>query len=170
MFGKKQEAREARPPVNEVARIGGGGLVQIVVTDLEPVMFYLFLNGQLVPQQEVESVAVVIDCGSETEPPTVRATLTRYITTVTGARGQAPQELFPCVLEIVALGRRLSITCPEAGSLDGLWISVGMRPDGTAVELTGLQSLQVVLADGVLAARLTWTDGVSEALFTQEPA
>lgn len=168
MFGRKPEEPEARPAANDVARIGGGGLVQIVVTDLDPVTFYLFLNGQLVPQSDIESVAVIIDCGSEQEAPTVRATLTRYVTTVTGSRGQAPQELFPCVLEVVAAERRLSITCAEAGSLDGLWISVGMRPDGSGVELTGLQSLRFVLTEGLLDARLTWTDGVSETLFVTD--
>lgn len=172
MFGRKQEEREERRAASEVARIGGGGLVQIVVTDLAPVVYYLFLNGQLAPQGDIESLAVLIDCGSEEVAPTVRATLTRYIKTVTGARGQAPQELFPCVLELVAAGRRLSVTCPQAGSLNGLWIALGMRPDGSAAELSGLQSLRLILADGLLDAKIGWMDGTTEEIFAEpaEPA
>ncbi len=98
---------------------------------------------------------------------TVRATLARYAPNVTGEKSLQHAELFPCTLELVALGRRLMITCVNADSFEGLWVSLGLKPDGTGSELTGLKSLTVLINENILHASLTWVDGETEDLLPQ---
>jgi ATP-binding cassette subfamily B protein/subfamily B ATP-binding cassette protein MsbA len=64
---------------------------------------------------------------------------------VTGERTLQETELFPCQLEVVALGRRIEITARNADSLEDLWINLGMKEDGTSNELNGVQSLRILL-------------------------
>src|SRR2546421_10006123 len=143
----------------------------MVVTDLEPLVFYLFLNCKLIQQDEVESFSLAIESPNEEQQSEgiVRATLSRYVTNVAGERAQRYQDLFPSTIEIVAEGRRISVTCPNSGSLDGLWISLGLKSDGSSAEVTGAQSLRIVISDGILDAKLTWTDGITEDLL-EKPA
>ncbi len=157
-----------RPAASEVAKIAGGGLVQVIVTSLSPLTFYLFLNDQAIPQTDVESLSISIETPTETLSPTiVRATLSRYMVNVTGDRVQQRTELFPCTIEVVALGRRLSITCVNPNSVDNLWVSIGLKADGTGSDLSGVQSVRFLLTDGLLDAKLTWTDGTAEDLLPQ---
>jgi hypothetical protein len=156
-----------RPPAAEVARIQGGGLVQAIITSLAPRTFFIFLNGQPVPQIDVESLSINIEAPGEDEPSgsvVARATLTRYMKTVSSERSEQSLELFPCTIEIVALERRITLACLQVDSLDGLWISLGLKPDGSSAEVTGAKSLQFLLTEDILTARLTWMDGETEEL------
>ena len=171
MFGKPVQNNGASPPrkaAADVAQIDGGGLVQVVVTGLLPLTFSLFLNDTEVPQIDVDSLSISVEVPSDgVSTPTVRATLYRYVTAVTGGKTQQHTELFPCTIEVVALGRRLAITCMNPNSTDGLWVSLGLRSDGTGSDLTGLQSVRFLLSQDLLDAKLTWEDGVSEDLLPQ---
>ncbi|MFM9709681.1 hypothetical protein, partial [Streptomyces galilaeus] len=62
--------------------------------------------------------------------------------TVTGEKTLQRTELFPCTLEIVALGRRISVSCPNADSLEGVWINLGLNPEGAGSDVTGAQALR----------------------------
>ena len=173
VFGKPAEKNGASPPrkaAADVARIEGGGLVQVIVTQLRPLTFFLFLNDTEVPQIDIDSLSVSVEIPADgVSSPTVRATLYRYVSAVTGDKTQQHTELFPCTIEVVALGRRLSITCMNPNSTDGLgvWVSLGLRADGTGSDLTGLQSVRFLLNQDLLDAQLTWEDGVSENLLPQ---
>lgn len=174
MFGKPpQQSNGATPPQKpsaaEVARIQGGGLVQLIVTSLVPLNYYLFLNDQSVAQSDVESFSLSIEAPNDSSfgDTIVRCTLSRYVRTVTGEQTQQRTELFPCTLEIIALGRRISITCLNSDSLDGLWISLGLKADGTSAELSGVRSVRFLLTEGILDAKLTWVDGETEDLLPQ---
>lgn len=171
MFGKPVQNNGASPPrkaAADVAQIEGGGLVQVIVTELRPIAFSLFLNDTEVPQIDVDSLSISIEVPADgTSTPTVRATLYRYVTTVTGSKTQQHTELFPCTIEVVALGRRLAITCMNPNSVDGLWVSLGLKSDGTGSDLTGLQSVRFLLSQEMLDAKITWEDGVSENLLPQ---
>jgi hypothetical protein len=158
------DAAADRPAASDAARITGGGLVQAIVTSLSPFTYYLFLNDREVPQAEVESLSVSVDAGDGSTPGMVRASLSRYVKDVTGGTNQQYTELFPCTLEIVAQGRRICVSCPNAGSLDGLWINLGLRPDGSGAEVQGAKVLRIVLTEGILDAKLTWMDGQTEDL------
>ena len=172
MFGKpSQQGPTGRPTpprsaAADAARIQGGGLVQCVVTGVEPLNYYLFLNTRAVPQTDVESLSVFIETPEAGDQGTVRATLAVYMNTVSGERTQQRIELFPSTLEIVALGRRLSITCMNADSFDGLWITLGLKPDGTGAEVTGVKALRILITEGILDAKLTWMDGEVEDLLS----
>jgi hypothetical protein len=67
-------------------------------------------------------------------------------------------------VEIVALERRITLTCLQVDSLDGLWIRLGLKPDGSSAEVSGAKSLQILLTDEILSAKLTWMDGQTEEL------
>ncbi|HZP84063.1 MAG TPA: hypothetical protein VFB21_20650 [Chthonomonadaceae bacterium] len=165
MFGRPAQNGNSstpnRPKASDVARIQGGGLVQVIVTSVMPMTFSVFLNDQAVPEMDVESLSIAIQT-PETGEGVVRATLARYVTNVTGQKTLQHTELFPCTLELVALGRRLSMTATQPNSLDGLWIDLGLKPDGTANELSGLSALRVLLTHEILDAKITWTDGETE--------
>lgn len=175
MFGRGNPNNRNMPPAqpprraaSDVARIQGGGLVQIIVTSIQPLEYYLFLNDKYVPEVEIESISLSIEApvGGNASNTIVRATLSRYVKSVTGEMSQQRTELFPSTLEIVALGRRLSVTCTRPDSVDGLWVSLGLTADGTGNELSGLMSLRFLLSEGFLDAKLTWADnGESEDIF-----
>lgn len=172
MFGRpyQQENRPAAAPARraagDVARIQGGGLVQVIVTALDPILFYVFLNDTALDQVNVDSLFVSIQAPGEGAPNgEATATLSHYVKAVDGQRTLQQLALFPCAIEIVALDRRIFLTCPEEGTLDGLWISLGLKPDGTDSEVQGARALQILLNQTILDAKLTWGDGQTEELF-----
>lgn len=172
MFGKPAEngaasSVPARPLASDVAKIQGKGLVQLIVTDLRPMNFYLFVNDKIIQSMDVESFGVDIQAPVDGGNPVVRASLSRYSTDINGSRVMQHTEIFPATVEIVALGRRIAISCPVSDSLDGLYISLGLKEDGTDNEVTGLQAIRVLLTDSILDAKLTWNDGESENLLPQ---
>jgi hypothetical protein len=173
VFGKPPQnnngAVPKRPAASDQARIQGGGLVQVIVTNLAPLTFSLFLNDRSVPQLDIESLSVFIEApeADSLDTTIVRATLSRYVTNVTGEKTLQRNELFPCTLEIVALGRRLSITCTNPDSTDGLWIDLGLKPDGTSNEVSDARTLRFLLQEGLLDAKLTWRNGDEEDLLAQ---
>ena len=179
MFGKSN--RNAAPqqpatvphveriPAAEMAKIVGGGLVQLIVTETYPVQFYLFLNDVLIPDVEVESLSVnIVAPVTSTDSMIVRATLARYIQDVTGSHVLQNSELFPCTLEVIAQGRRFAVSCTRPDSTDGLWVNVGLRPDGDSRELQGLKEFRLLFNHDLVDARITWVDGESESLLPQE--
>jgi hypothetical protein len=174
LFGKPQQQPPAaaqnfpqpgRIAASEAAKIQGGGLVQIIITNPNIPEFYVFLNEQYAPQLEIEGFSLQIEVGDTSGVPIVRATLAQIVTNVAGQRLTQRRELFPGTLEIVTLGRRVSVTCTSLNSLDGLWISLGLLPDGTGRDITGAKSLNILMEGGLFSARLIWMDGAEEELF-----
>lgn len=158
-----------RRKASDVARIQGGGLVQIIITSLQPLTFYLFLNDKDISQMDVESLTISIDApGSDNPIGGIYATLAYQAPTVTGEKTMQRISLFPSTIEIVGAGRRLSVTAQNPESLDKLWVDLGLKPDGTGSEITGLRSLRVLITDGIVDAKLTWEDGETEDLLPQE--
>ncbi len=158
-----------RPPVADEAQIQGGGLAQIIVTAQTPLTYYLFLNDQFVSQMDIESLNVAIEAPSDTEAGSgvIRATLARYVDAITGGKTVQRTELFPCTLEIVAQKRRLSVICQDPNTFDGLFLTVGLQPDGNSRDLNGVQSLTVLLTEGLFDAKIVWNDGLTESVFPQ---
>ena len=170
MFGKPADSGNgksapARRAASDVARIEGGGLVHIIVTSLSPVTFYLFVNEKAVSQMEVESLEVNIDVPADDGGDTiVRASLSRYIKSVTGEQTTQYTNLFPATVEVVALGRRIVVTAANADSVENLYVSLGLRPDGTSSELGGLRSFRFMATNVLVEASLTWEDGQTETV------
>ena len=173
MFGKPAQnggtpTPPQRQPASDVAKIQGKGLIQLIVTDLRPLNFYLFVNDKLIQDMDVESLSVDIQAPTATNTGTiVRASLSRFSIDVNGAKVTQHTDLFPATFELVALGRRIAISCPNADSLDGLYVSLGLKEDGTDNEVTGLQGIRILISDSILDAKLTWNDGDSENLLPQ---
>jgi hypothetical protein len=172
MFGKPRQpephAAAAAPsqPAAERARIVGGGLVQVVVMRTAPMAFCLFLNDTYVDQSDVESLFVAITGPtSDQAEGQIQATLAHRVKQVDGQSAMARQELFPCTIEVVAAGRRLVVSAARADSLDGLWMDLGLRPDGESNRVEGAQALELLLDDTILRASLTWHDGRQEDIF-----
>ena len=172
MFGKPHAgnngAAPSRPAAADVAQIQSGGLTQVIVTGLAPLTFYLFLIDRYVVQEDVDNLSVDIET-EEANPlgVVVRGTLAHFVTAISGEREQQRTELLPGTIEIVALGRRIAITCPRTDLLDETVIELGLKPDGTSHTAQGVRSLRVLLMEGLLDASLTWVDGETEALFPQ---
>lgn len=164
MFKRAEQPPAPERRVSDVARIQGGGLVQVIVTHLNPIRFFVFVNHEEVPQQEVETFLISVEAPAEGSraAPRVHASLSRYVTGVSGQREARQFSLFPGTIEVIALGRRLCVTARQADSLEGLWIDLGLRPDGTGHEVSGARALQVLITSEFLDARLTWMDGSSE--------
>ena len=168
MFGRPPDTGNGRAvprrrPASDLARIEGGGLVQIIVTSLAPVTYYFYLNDKTISQMEVESLEVNIDVAAEGEGDTiVRAGLSQYVKSVTGEQTTQYTNLFPATVEIVALGRRISISAANADSTDNLFVSLGLRPDGTSEDLQGLKSLHIMVTNVLIDAKLIWVDGEME--------
>lgn len=172
MFGKPHPesngAVPSHPAAADVARISSGGLVQVIVTNLAPLTFYLFVNDRAIAQEDVDSLSVDIE--TEDANPlgaVVRGTLSHFVTSTAGVREQQRTELLPGIIEIVALGRRISLTCPRTDLIEQTVIELGLNPDGTSHTAQGVRSLRVLLMEGILDVSLTWVDGESEALLPQ---
>lgn len=170
MFGKPADTGNGKyaPPrraSSDVARIEGGGLVHVIVTSLEPVTYFLFANDRSLSQMEIDSLEVNIELASDGQGDTiVRAALTRFVKSVTGEQTTQYSNLFPCTIEFVALNRRILITAENADSVDNLFVSLGLRPDGTSTDLQGLKALHIMVTNVLIEASLTWEDGQTEDL------
>lgn len=168
MFGQNGSAATppSRPAVKDVARVTGT-LTHVLIESTDADGLHVFVNAVPVLTGSIESVSVsVVAPVSENDSGTLTAILSRYATGADGTRTQTATALFPGTLEIVTPERRLTLTCQEAGSFAGLWLGIGLAADGTATELTGVQSLHVVITPGILDAQLTWSeDGTTERIF-----
>jgi hypothetical protein len=144
-----------RPAAAALARIASP-LTQVIVTGEAIDDLNVFFHGKLILPGQVESLSLNIDG----EKGQVTAQLSWK---ENGEHRGA--SLFPGTVDIVAREKRLSVTSAVDGSLDGLWVSLGLAEDGTSTELTGVASLRVLLTPGLLDTKLIWSDGRDEAIF-----
>ena len=171
MFGSKNGTPAApsnRPTAESVARLESA-LTQVIISSRSSDGLHVFLSGQPVQTGDVESLSIeIIAPDANGQNGSVAAVLSRYQTGPTGTREQRGTSLFPGTVEVIAQGRRLVVTCMEDGSFDGLWLGLGLRADGTSSELTGVQSLRLAVAPGLVDAKLTWSeDGTTEDLLPE---
>ncbi len=150
-----------------MAQLIGGGLVQLIVSNFDPLETFLFLNGSHVAPQDLESLTIVID-GGETEPA-CSCILSRYEVGVDGKRQTQAQNLFPCTVEIVAMQRRIRVSAEVADNPESAVVSLGLLADGTDRPISGAAGFRFVLSDGLLDCKITWNDGTSEAVLPQMP-
>jgi len=154
-------ASSNRPSAAEVARIEGN-LTHILIDDeRQRDGISVFVNAQPLLIGDIESISIAIIAPSDQDSGgTLTALLSRYVTDANGQRRQESLPLFPGTVEVIARGRRITVTCQQPGSFDGLWLGLGLRSDGTSTELTGVERLQVTIAPetGLIDAKLTWSD------------
>jgi hypothetical protein len=153
-----------RPSAIGVARIDTN-LTHVLLSPDTVEGLAVFFNSRPIPTGSLESVGIEIVAPTDANPQgALTAILSRYAgeTGSTGNRPQTSQPLFPGTVEIVARGRRIVVSCREAGSFDGLWLGLGLREDGTSTELTGVRSLRIVVTPTIVDARLVWDEDGSE--------
>jgi hypothetical protein len=155
-----------RPAAAEVAKIDTH-ITHVIVSSASADGLNVFLDGKAVLQGTIESLSVEIVAPTDTSPSgTIAAVLARFETTSDGQKRQVGTNLFPGTVEVIADGKRVTVSCAETGSFEGLYLGLGMRADGTSDGLTGVQSLRVAVAPGgLISAKLLWSDGLEEAIF-----
>ena len=168
MFGSSTNGavpHSNRPSAADVARIGTN-LTQVIVSSDSSEGLLIIVNGQPLPEGAVESLSIEIVAPDDTNNAgNISAILSRYQTGPDGRRTQTASSLFPGTVDLIGRGRRILVSCPQEGSFDGLWLGLGLRADGTSSELTGVQTLRLAVAPGLLDAKLTWSeDGSIEDL------
>ncbi len=168
MFGNSTNGavpRPNRPSAADVAQISTN-LTQVIVSSDSSEGLLVIVNGQPLSSGAVESLSVEIIAPDDTNNSgNISAILSRYQTGPDGRRTQQASSLFPGTVELIGRGRRVLVSCPQEGSFDGLWLGLGLRVDGTSNELTGVQTLRLAVAPGLLDAKLTWSeDGTTEDL------
>ena len=168
MFGSNnthETAAPARPKASDVAKMEGGALTRLIVTAMHPLTFYVFVGDVSIFQDEVESLSIHIEDAEA--GPIVGALLVRKVTTALGEKKSQTVPLLPGTVEIIALGRRIIVSCERTDSLDTVYIGLGLRPDGTCNDVQGAALLQFVFEDGLMSAKLGWNDGETEELLPQ---
>lgn len=157
-----------RPAASGQATIEGS-ITHLLIGDANSVgAWHLFLNAKEIPTGEFESLSIEIIAPDDASPGTLTGLISRYVTDANGNRSQRSVSLFPGTVEVIANGKRITVTCQEPGSFDGLWLGLGLRSDGTSAELGGVQSLRILASpeNRLLDARLTWVDnGATEEIF-----
>lgn len=157
-------SNERKKPLVELARIQGGGLTQLIVTQRDPLTFFLFLNARPIEQVDVQSLDILIQVNDTDPQLVVYATLAHLVPSISGGKNIQEVSLFPGTVEIVAENRRILVTGTETNDEEGPWVSVGLLPDGGANLLTGVQSFKFILEGTLLHAELTWMDGRMEPI------
>ena len=174
--GAPDNSNSNRPTAESVARIDAN-LTQVIVapgTGADAGV-QVFVNGQPIAPGSLENVGIEISAPTDAAPDgTLTAILSRYAGGSSASGGTVPTSaspsqtttaLFPGTVEIIARGRRVVVSCPVAGSFDGLFLGLGLRQDGTSTELTGVQSLRVVISPDLCDAKIVWVeDGRDESL------
>ncbi len=145
---------ENRPAATEIARIKSP-LTQVVITGDSIDDLNVFLNGKLILPGQVESLSLSIDAP--------KSQITAQLSWKENGLPKSTS-LFPGTVDIVAQGKRITVTSTDGG-LDGLWVSLGLAEDGTSTELTGVESLRVLLSPGLTDTKLLWHDGKEETIF-----
>ncbi|CCW35302.1 hypothetical protein CTKA_02613 [Chthonomonas calidirosea] len=156
-----------QPRASDLARIQGGGLTLLVVTQKDPLSLYLFLNGREIAQPDVESMTILLQGPNADSEGTIHASLSYYVPSISGGKNTQTIALFPGTVEILVETRRIQISCPFPNTFDGLWVGLGLRPDGSPHELTGLQAFHFLLEGTLLHAELTWVSGETETILDE---
>ena len=114
----------------------------------------------------MESLSVYIAAPTDSvSRPTVRATLSRYVTNVTGRENAAANGTVSLHDPVCCLSRcRISVTAMNPDELEGVWIDLGLRANGSGSDVKGARALSILLQEGLVDAKLTWEDGVTEVI------
>ena len=155
----------ARASASEVAQISGNMTHVFVPTDTGESLA-VFHNGTALPVGSLESLSVNITAPSDTDSGTLTGVLVHYETGADGTRKTASLPLFPGTVEVIAHGRRVAVTCLEAGSFDGLFVRLGTDDNGIGLQVDGASALRLTVSPLLTDARLIWAeDGREDILF-----
>ena len=148
-----------RPAASQIAKIANH-LTQVILTSDEIDGLNVFYDGQLILPGQIDSLSVNIVAPGEKDAGTLTAQLSWR---ESGEHKMA--SLFPGTVDIVGRGKRILVTSAyDDGSFDGLWVNLGLNESGTSHELSGVQSLRILLSPGLTDTKLSWIDGGEETI------
>lgn len=173
MFGQTTASNGSHPPSNRPAAANVALIdtlyTHVLVSPDKTDGLQVFQNARPLSPGSLESLSITINApDSDGRGGGITGLLSRYanggesIPGISSSPTQESSALFPGTVEIVARGRRIIVTCQDEDSFEGLWLGLGMRADGTAAELMGVQSLRIVVTPSLLDARLVWSEDGSE--------
>jgi hypothetical protein len=155
-----------RPQAADVARLSNS-ITHVFVNGKGADSLNVFHNGQPLLTGTLESISVEIVAPEENANGTLTGILSYREGGVEGSAGNKAVSLFPGTLELIADGTRLSITCAEEGSFDGLFLRFGTENDGIGMEANGVKSLRLLITPDLRDGRLVWIeDGREDILLT----
>jgi hypothetical protein len=157
--GSQPNSQPGRPKAADVARIDGT-FTQVILGD-DPTDAHVFINGRPLAAGDLDSLTVEIVAPGDGNPGTISGILSSYQAGGQGSEGSRPTQtmsLFPGTVDVVSGGRRVVVTCRQLNSVDGVWLGVGTRLDGTVTEVTGVQAFRVAVTPTFIDATLTWGD------------
>ena len=167
MFGSSNGAQPSPAQFSTAADAAliCGKYVQVFVQGPSTVDLIVFVNGVAVSTGLLESISVDIETPSKVRPTGLATGILALKQSGAADAAQSTIPLFPGTVEIISHRRRITITGSQDGSLDGLWLGLGLRPDGTSNELSGVHSLKIIVSPGIAGAQIVWSDtGVSEEI------
>ena len=164
MFGPKKSNGSSPTPSPrtgaDVARLSTN-LLQVILQSTQPPSFLLFLNGESVPAEYVDNIVVSIEAPRNPgDELTTQAILSRKAAPSVNAPPQT--NLFPGVIDIVGLGRRVTIIGTPDGDVS---FGLGLEASGFSTEAHGAQTLSVLFTQEIASVNVEWTDGLKEDLF-----
>jgi hypothetical protein len=155
-----------RPQAGDAARISGN-LTHVFVNGQSSDGLMIYFNGQPLMTGQLDSLSVEIVAPGERDNGTLTAILSYYETGANGTRTNKSFSLFPGTVELIADGKRLSITCAEEGVFDGLFLRFGTDNNGVGMEANGVQSLRLLITPELRDVRLVWIeDGREDILLS----
>ncbi|MDX1933737.1 MAG: hypothetical protein SFU56_14155 [Capsulimonadales bacterium] len=146
-----------RPQTARVAQITGT-LTHVFVHGKGAGSLDVFVNGQPLLSGQVESLSVEIVAPGERDDGTLTGILSYFESGGDGGRTNKSLSLFPGTVELIAENRRVSVTCAEEGSFEGLFLRFGTENDGIGLEASGVKSLRIVVTPELRDVRLVWVE------------
>ena len=162
MFGRSNKPTPAPAGQSgaQVAKLSTN-LLQVIVSGTTITDFLFVLNGDPISSANIDNVLVSIEAPrNENEDPAIQAVLSTR-----GKTSMHQTNLFPGVIEITGLGRRIIVVGSQEGEVS---VRLGLQSDGTSIEVHGLQSLSILLSTDIVSLHIKWTDGQEEDLLSVE--
>ena len=153
-----------RPYTDSIAQIEGS-LTHVFLSTRENGGVRVFSNGEAVQADLFESLSVEIVAPYDSQDGILAATLSRY----SAPGGGSPQgsSIFPGTVEVIGGGKRISITCTDLNSFDGLFLRFGLGEDGAGSDALGVAKFRLVVTPDLQDALLTWVeDGREDVILT----
>ena len=152
------ETNANRPQAAEVARITGHLTHVFVAQGGGPDAVAVFYDGQVIPTGALDSLSVQIVAPDDKQDGTLTGILSRYDSGPQSGTPVKTLRLFPGTVDFICKGCRVSVTCAEEGSFDGLFLRFGTDDNGVGLQADGVLSLNIVVSPGLLDARLVWAE------------
>lgn len=164
--------------LRELSRIKGRGLTQVIIPQLDPFSWFVFLNGEYKDPACLEDLMIQLDVpdNGDFSGSIVQGQLSLKERNAAGALVSTNRDLFPGVVDIVLggggqkPGHRFLVSCANPRNIETAWIQTGLDDDGGTFNLEGINEFQILISPGIIDVKVVWqgenaTAGEVEYLF-----